>query len=152
MSFVDFSEIINITADEEQLKKARDRMTELGLLTEKSNPSLAQINSMVLPILNPFFDKLRKRLSRRSGEFQRIHDTFQKLNNRKEYLGFYLYLSILYGFLEWQVPERVAILPAVPEAMKAFVGDFMSAFDHYLKNNSSESEEAEENGTGEADI
>ena len=74
------------------------------------------------------------------------------MNNRKEYLGFYLYLSILYGFLEWQVPERVAVLPAVPEAIKAFVGDFMSAFDHYMENNSSESEEAEENGTGEADI
>lgn len=35
MSFVDFSEISNVTADEEQLKKSRDRMAELGLLTEK---------------------------------------------------------------------------------------------------------------------
>ena len=106
----------------------------------------------MLSVSSPFFDKLKKRLSRRSGGFQQVHDTFQKLNNRKEYLGFYLYLSILYGFLEWQVPERVAVLPAVPEAIKAFVGDFMSAFDHYMENNSSESEEAEENGTGEADI
>lgn len=32
MSFVDFSEISNVTADEEQLKKSRDRMAELGLL------------------------------------------------------------------------------------------------------------------------
>lgn len=152
MSFVNFSEISNVTADEEQLKKSRDRMAELGLLTEKGNPSLSQINSIVLSVSSPFFDKLRKRLSRRSGGFQQVHDTFQKLNNRKEYLGFYLYLSILYGFLEWQVPERVAVLPAVPEAIKAFVGDFMSAFDHYMENNSSESEEAEENGTGEADI
>ena len=37
MSFVDFSEISNVTADEEQLKKSRDRMAELGLLTEKGN-------------------------------------------------------------------------------------------------------------------
>lgn len=107
MSFVDFSEISNVTADEEQLKKSRDRMAELGLLTEKGNPSLSQINSIVLSVSSPFFDKLRKRLSRRSGGFQQVHDTFQKLNNRKEYLGFYLYLSILYGFLEWQVPRVV---------------------------------------------
>lgn len=136
MSFVDFSEISNVTADEEQLKKSRDRMAELGLLTEKGNPSLSQINSIVLSVSSPFFDKLRKRLSRRSGGFQQVHDTFQKLNNRKEYLGFYLYLSILYGFLEWQVPERVAVLPAVPEAIKAFVGDFMSAFDRSKKTDS----------------
>ena len=30
-----FTEISNVTADEEQLKKSRDRMAELGLLTEK---------------------------------------------------------------------------------------------------------------------
>ena len=39
-----------------------------------------------------------------------------------------------------------------PRSDKGLVGDFMSAFDHYMENNSSESEEAEENGTGEADI
>ena len=40
MSFVDFSEISNVTADEEQLKKSRDRMAELGLLTEKERGCL----------------------------------------------------------------------------------------------------------------
>lgn len=39
MSFVDFSEIINVTADEELLGKACGRMTELELLTEKGNPA-----------------------------------------------------------------------------------------------------------------
>lgn len=152
MSFVDFSEISNITADEEELKKSRDRMAELRLLTEKGNPSPSQINSIVLSVSGPFFDKLKKRLSRRSGGFQGAHDTFQKLHDRKEYLGFYLYLTILFGFLEWQVPERIAILPAVPEAIKAFAGDFITAFDHYLEDNSSESEETEENEAGTADI
>lgn len=42
MSFVDFSEIVYVTADEEQLLQAKDRMTKLGLLTEKGNITLFQ--------------------------------------------------------------------------------------------------------------
>ena len=61
MAFVDFSEIINVTADEEQLIKARERMTELGLLTEKGNPSPSQIGSMTTYVSAPFFDKLKRR-------------------------------------------------------------------------------------------
>ena len=37
LSHIDFSELVNVTADEEQLGSARERMTELKLLTEKGN-------------------------------------------------------------------------------------------------------------------
>ena len=67
MSFVDFSEIINVTADEEQLTKACDRMAELELLTEKGNPSTAQIGIVAQAEAGPFYDKLKKRISRRPG-------------------------------------------------------------------------------------
>lgn len=46
LSHIDFSELINVTADEEQLDIARERMIELGLLTEKGNPATAKIGSM----------------------------------------------------------------------------------------------------------
>ena len=39
MSFVDFSEIVYVTADEEQLLQAKDRMTKLGLLRKRVIPA-----------------------------------------------------------------------------------------------------------------
>ena len=47
MSYIDFSEIENITADLEQLDNAHARMVELGLLTDKGNPSPSQIEAAV---------------------------------------------------------------------------------------------------------
>ena len=43
-----------------------------------------------------------------------------------------MYLAILYGFLEWQVPEKILLLPAVPDALKIFEGDFLSVFDERM--------------------
>lgn len=140
MSFVDFSEIINVTADEEQLTKACDRMTELELLTEKGNPSPAQIGIVAQAEAGPFYDKLKKRISRRPGGIAGAKDTMQKLYDRKEYTALFLYLAILYGFLEWQVPEKILLLPAVPDALKAFEGDFLSALDERLAAEAGENE------------
>ena len=50
------------------------------------------------------------------------------------------YLAILYGFLEWQVPEKILLLPAVPDALKAFEGDFLSALDERLAAEAGENE------------
>ena len=132
MSFVDFSEIINVTADEEQLTKACGRMEELELLTEKGNPSPAQIGIIAQAEAGPFYDKLKKRISRRPVGIAGARNTMQKLYDRKEYTALFLYLAILYGFLEWQVPEKILLLPAVPDALKIFEGDFLTAFDERL--------------------
>lgn len=148
MSFVDFSEIINVTADEEQLTKACDRMTELELLTEKGNPSTAQIGSVAKAEAVPFHDKLKRRVSRRPGGIAGYKATMQKLYDRKEYTALFLYLAILYGFLEWRVPEKILLLPAVPDALKAFEGDFLSAFDERM---AAETAESNEPGNGETE-
>lgn len=149
MAFVDFSEIVNVTADEEQLEKARTRMMELGLLTEKGNPSPTQISSMTASVSAPFFDKLKRRLSRRPGGISAEKNTIKKLYDKKEYTALFLYLCFLYGFMEWQVPERVLLLPAAPDALKLFASDFLAAFEAYLVNSGQESEAAEYDGEQE---
>lgn len=135
LSHIDFSEIINVTADEEQLKEAMERMTELKLLTEKGNPSVGAISSMVSDLSKSFFLKLQRRLRYRKGGITAVRDTLKKLYARKDYYGFYLYHSFLYGFLEWQVPGRVVLLPAVPEALKCYCTEFMAAFDKFIEEN-----------------
>ncbi len=151
MAFVDFSEIVNVTADEAQLEKARQRMTELGLLTEKGNPSPSQISSMTASVSAPFFDKLERRISRRPGGIAAVKETVHKLCDKKEYTALFLYLCILYGFMEWQVPERVLLLPAAPDALKLFASDFLAAFDSYMANSGKESEDAAEHGDNETE-
>lgn len=142
MAFVDFSEIVNVTADEAQLEKARQRMMELGLLTEKGNPSPSQISSMTASVSAPFFDKLERRISRRPGGIAAVKGTVDKLCDKKEYTALFLYLCILYGFMEWQVPERVLLLPASPDALKLFASDFLAAFETYMADGGKESEGA----------
>lgn len=146
MAFVDFSEIENITADEEQLEKAKKRMLELGLLTEKSNPSPAQISVMTNSVSSPFFNKLNRRISRRPGGIKAVRDIVKKMCDKKEYTALFLYLCILYGFMEWQVPERIRLLPAVPDALKLFTVDFIAAFDTYMTEIKSDNESISENG------
>lgn len=135
LSHIDFSELVNVTADEEQLSSARERMTELKLLTEKGNPATGAISSMVSSFSKSFFLKLQRRLRYRKGGVTAVRDTLKKLYDRKDYYGFFLYISFLYGFLEWQVPVRVVLLPAVPEALKCYCTELMAAFDKFIEEN-----------------
>lgn len=135
LSHIDFSELVNVTADEEQLGSARERMTELKLLTEKGNPATGAISSMVDSISRSFLEKLQRRLRYRNGGIREVRDTLNKLYGRKEYYGFFLYVSFLYGFLEWQVPKKLVLLPAVPEALRCYCTEFMSAFDKFIEEN-----------------
>jgi hypothetical protein len=135
LSHIDFSELINVTTNEEQLSNARERMTELGLLTEKGNPATAAIGSMVSSLSKSFFLKLQRRLRNRSDGISAVRDTLKKLYDRKEYYGFYLYLSFLYGFLEWQVPSKLVLLPAVPEALRCYCTEFMLEFNKFIEEN-----------------
>lgn len=143
LSHIDFSELINLTADEEQINAAREHMTELKLLTEKGNPATGAINAMVSGLSGSFFYKLQRRLRYREGGIIAVRDTLRKLYDRKEYYGFFLYLSFLYGFLEWQVPRKLVLLPAVPEALKCYCTEFMSAFDKFIE----EADDSDENET-----
>lgn len=142
MAFVDFTEIANVTSDEAQLEKAKMKMMEFGFLTEKGNPSSAQIKQMTEAVSAPFFDKLKRRINRRPGGIVSAKNTLQKLCEQKEYIAFYLYLTILYGFMEWAVPEQVLLLPAEPNALKIFSSYFISSFEAYLVNSEKEDKEA----------
>lgn len=136
LSHIDFSELINVTADAEQLEIAKTRMIELGMLTEKGNPATAAIGSMVDSLSKSFFIKLQRRLRYQNGGIASVKDTMKKLYDRKDYYGFFLYVAFLYGFLEWQVPGRVVLLPAVPEALKCYCTDLITAFDKFTEENS----------------
>lgn len=131
LSHIDFSELINVTADPEQIRVARARMQELGMLTEKGNPSVSSLTVTANNGSRSFFIKLRKRLRRRGG-IRAVRATLQMLYSHKDYYGFFMYIAFLYGFLEWQVPERVMLLPAVPEALKCYCGELLSALDKIL--------------------
>lgn len=136
LSHIDFSELVNVTADVEQLDNAKARMMELGLLTEKGNPATAAIGSMVDSLSKSFFIKLQRRLRYRNSGIASVKDTMKKLYDRKDYYGLFLYIAFLYGFLEWQVPGRVVLLPAVPEALKCYCTDLITAFDKFTEENS----------------
>ena len=132
ISHIDFSEIVNVTADEAQRTHAKERMQELGILTEKGNPSTTTISGMVRTGSREFFIKLQKRLRRRNGGVATVKDTLQMLCDRKDYYGFFMYITFLYGFVEWQVPERVTLLPAAPDALKCYCTECIAAFNAFI--------------------
>lgn len=126
MSYVDFTEIANITTDTEQLNRATERMKELGILTEKGNPSTVQLTSLANSIVPSFLSKLERRLRRREGVYQTTLNNICRLYEQKEYHGLYLYLAILYGFLEWRVPERLSLLPGDADTLKSYFAIFIA--------------------------
>lgn len=133
MSMIDFSEVVNVSTDPEQLDKARDRMVELGLATEKGNPSPTQISILVSATVPAFLDKLKVRLARRRGGLQGAVETFRMMYDHEDYYGMFFYMAFLYGFLGWQVPEGVTLMPAMPGALKHYMGGFMDAAEDYLR-------------------
>lgn len=147
LSHIDFSELVNVTADAEQLDLAKERMVELGLLTEKGNPATGAISALFGSLSKSFFIKLQRRLRYRNGGVTAVRDTLRKIYDRKDYYGFFLYIAFLYGFLEWQVPGRVVLLPAVPEALRCYCAELMTAFDKFIEDNAeAESEDNAEDG------
>ena len=135
LAHIDFAEIVNVTADTEQLSHAKERMTELGMLTEKGNPATGTIGGLVESTSKSFFAKLQRRLRYRSGGVTAVRDTMRKLCDRKDYYGVFFYVTFLYGFLEWQVPARVVLLPAVPEALRCYCAELAAAFDRFIEEN-----------------
>lgn len=132
MSIIDFSEIENITADENKLKEIREQMQKDGLLTEKGNPSNAQISALSKQVAERFLYKLSRRIQNRFGGLKGVYDTFQMLEQKKEYTAMYFYLAFLYGFLEWRVPRKVELLSSNSESLKIFFMEFSLRFEEFL--------------------
>lgn len=134
MSIVDFSEIENITANAELNEKGQEFLKESGLLTEKGNPSNAQIALLSRETVEKFMYKLGKRMDRRPGGIESVYQTFLQLEKKKEYTAMYMYLAFLYGFIEWRVPRKISVLPANYDCLKVFFTQFNTDFAEWLKN------------------
>jgi len=132
MSIIDFSEIENVIAGDEQLENAKEQLKEEGLLTEKGNPSVVQISALSKQIAERFLYKLSRRLQRREGGLEETYEAFRRMEQKKEYTAMYFYLTFLYGFMEWRVPRKVELLPASNEALKVFFAEFCNRFEEFL--------------------
>ena len=143
MAFVDFSEIKNVTADKEQLELSRQKMIEYEILTTKGNPSITAIHSVAADFLPQFINRLDFRTSRLKDGMNGIYETMKELYSRKEYMGFYLYLAIMYGFIQWRMPEKIELLPASTQALKIFCTECLVYFERHFVNKPSVSENSD---------
>ena len=132
-SHVDLSEIEYITTNEEQISRANDAMTELGLLQGKKLN-----NELITQTIKPeqFFTKLKNRVHHRRGGFSEITNNMQFLYDRKDYYGLYLYLVFLFGLIQWRTPRQFAVLSANPEYLKQYLTELMGILEKYAVENS----------------
>ena len=133
MSIIDLSEIRNITANKETLDAAEAELYDRGILTDKGNVSPANIRRITESNCPQFFEKLKRRLSRRENAFEDIFNTFKMLNNSGEYTSVYLYLAFLYGFIQWRVPLEINLISSNYETLKAFCSEFVKKFDEFIR-------------------
>ena len=138
MSIIDLSEVINITTNIEQLQNANERLTELGLLTEKGNVSAATVQRIIDRYAVPFFEKLQRRLARKPGTLEDIYDMFASMIDREDLCGAYLYLAFWYGFLQWRVPEAIALAPADDRVLICFMAALQKEFSKFLEETADE--------------
>lgn len=144
LSHIDFSEIKYVTADEEVIEAAKKRLTSAGILTEKGNPSPSQISGLTDRLVPSFFRKLQKRMDRIPGGVRDVCNTMNRLYERREYTAVFFYLAFLYGFMEWQVPRLVSIMPASAEVLKVFCLDFLTKLSVLANEAEKESEDNEQ--------
>ena len=132
-SHVDLSEVEYITTNEEQISRANDAMTELGLLKGKKLD-----NALITQTIKPeqFFTKLRNRVQHRRGGFSEIANNMRFLYDRKDYYGLYLYLVFLFGLIQWRTPRQFAVLSANPEYLKQYLTELMGILEKYAAENS----------------
>ena len=133
MSIIDLSEIRNITANQETLDAAEAELYDRGILTDKGNVSPANIRRITESNCPQFFEKLKRRLSRRENAFEDIFNTFKMLNNSGEYTSVYLYLAFLYGFIQWRVPLEINLISSNYETLKAFCSELVKKFDEFIR-------------------
>ena len=133
MSIIDLSEIRNITANKETLDAAEAELYDRGILTDKGNVSFANIRRITESNCPQFFEKLKRRLSRRENAFEDIFNTFKMFNESGEYTSVYLYLAFLYGFIQWRVPLEINLISSNYETLKAFCSELVKKFDEFIR-------------------
>ena len=133
MSIIDLSEIRNITANKETLDAAEAELYDRGILTDKGNVSPANIRRITESNCPQFFEKLKRRLSRRENAFEDIFNTFKMFNESGEYTSVYLYLAFLYGFIQWRVPLEINLISSNYKTLKAFCSELVKKFDEFIR-------------------
>ena len=133
MSIIDLSEIRNITANKETLDAAEAELYDRGILTDKGNVSPANIRRITESNCPQFFEKLKRRLSRRENAFEDIFNTFKMFNESGEYTSVYLYLAFLYGLIQWRVPLEINLISSNYETLKAFCSELVKKFDEFIR-------------------
>ena len=133
MSIIDLSEIRNITANQEILDAAEAELYDRGILTDKGNVSPANIRRITESCCPQFFEKLKRRLSRRENAFEDIFNTFKMFNESGEYTSVYLYLAFLYGFIQWRVPLEINLISSNYETLKAFCSELVKKFEEFIR-------------------
>ena len=133
MSIIDLSEIRNITANKETLDAAEAELYDRGILTDKGNVSPANIRRITERNCPQFFEKLKRRLSRRENAFADIFNTIKMFNESGEYTSVYLYLAFLYGFIQWRVPLEINLISSNYETLKAFCSELVKKFDEFIR-------------------
>ena len=133
MSIIDLSEIRNITTNKETLDAAEAELYDRGILTDKGNVSPANIRRIAESNCPQFFEKLKRRLSRRENAFEDIFNTFKMFNESGEYTSVYLYLAFLYGFIQWRVPLEINLISSNYETLKAFCSELVKKFDEFIR-------------------
>ena len=133
MSIIDLSEIRNITTNKETLDAAEAELYDRGILTDKGNVSPANIRRITESNCPQFFEKLKRRLSRRENAFEDIFNTFKMFNESGEYTSIYLYLAFLYGFIQWRVPLEINLISSNYETLKALCSERVKKFDEFIR-------------------
>ena len=148
ISHVDLSEIAAVTINPEKIQMSTARLTTLGAINSKKKADITYLNTLSGALTSPFYAKLKRRLSR-GNEVLEFYELMDKLYKSKEYTAMYLYLSIMYGFLEWQVPEPITHLPAVPDALTTYLGEFMADLEELIFEDKAASDTKSDGETGD---
>ena len=132
VSRIDHTEVINVTTDPEQLQKARQRLVDLEMLDSDGTVHKAELEELAVKISEHFFTRLQRRFRFPPLDPATVTYTMEALCLREEYYGLFLYMAFLYGLLGWHVPEKVSLLPAIPDALAIFCTHMTANFRTYL--------------------
>ena len=140
LSFVDLSEVINVTANPDQISWALDQLRKSYFIDNLNEPNRIQIGNFAASIFPSFFDKLSIRIAHWQGGILSVHQTLHKLMDMEDYIGRYLYLVVMYGFLMWKTPDHLQLLAANPPALQCYMEAFLELFDNALREREAKTE------------
>ena len=130
-SVVDLSEISPLTATGAQRDYMRTRLRELGFVNE-DGPAPKAIEALCRKHTRRFFTRLEERMQSHPGGFEAVFCLMERFFQNGEYRAMYLYQTLLYGYLGWEMPRSVGLLTLEPGALEIYMEYLVSAFEKYF--------------------